>query len=120
MDHGLVLEAGLPEERHGNGQGYSQTTAPRDRSVSRAVFLSRLDADPDLAGFWAAGLAHGLQGARTTAAIHSMRTVEERLAAWLASGRPLPPKVQWQSLAEALGATREALYRELSKRRFAG
>jgi CRP-like cAMP-binding protein len=90
------------------------------RSVSVASFRARLDGNLGLASAWAARLAHGLQGARMNAAIRTMRTVEERLDAWLAGGRTLPPKGQWQSLAEALGVTREALYRELSKRRHAG
>ena len=89
----------------------------RVRSVPVALFRARLDGNLDLARVWAARLAHGLQGARMHAAIRSMRTVEERLEAWLASGRPLPPKGQWQSLADTLGVTREALYRELSRRR---
>jgi CRP-like cAMP-binding protein len=90
------------------------------RSVTLDLFRARLDGDRGLASAWAARLAHGLQGARMNAAIRSMRTVEERLEAWLAGGRPLPPKGQWQSLAETLGVSREALYRELSKRRPAG
>ena len=90
------------------------------RSISEATFRARLDGNLGLASAWAARLAHGLQGARMNAAIRTMRTVEERLDAWLAGGRPLPPKGQWQSLAEALGVTREALYRELSKRRYSG
>jgi CRP-like cAMP-binding protein len=90
------------------------------RSVPLALFRARLDGNLGLASAWAARLAQGLQGARMNAAIRSMRTVEERLEAWLAGGRSLPPRGQWQSLAEELGVTREALYRELSKRRPAG
>jgi CRP-like cAMP-binding protein len=90
------------------------------RSVPLALFRARLDGDLGVAGVWAARLAYGLQGARMNAAIRSMRTVEERLEAWLAGGQPFPPKGQWQNLAETLGVTREALYRELSKRRPAG
>lgn len=91
--------------------------AARVRSVPVTLFRACLDRNIDLARVWAARLAHGLQGARMNAAIRSMRTVEERLESWLAGGRPLPPKGQWQSLADSLGVTREALYRELSKRR---
>lgn len=90
------------------------------RSVALATFRARLDGSPDLAKAWAARLAHGLQGARLNAAIRSMRTVEERLEAWLAGGKALPPKGQWSNLAETLGVTREALYRELSERQDAG
>lgn len=90
--------------------------AAQVRSIALATFHGRLDADPDWAKAWAARLAHGLQGSRLNAAIRSMRTVEERLEAWLAGGKALPPKGQWSNLAETLGVTREALYRELSKR----
>ncbi|MDZ7573817.1 MAG: Crp/Fnr family transcriptional regulator [Pseudotabrizicola sp.] len=90
------------------------------RFVSVASFRTRLDASAGLASAWAARLAHGLQGARMNAAIRTMRTVDERLDAWLAGGKALPPKGQWQTLADALGVTREALYRELSKRRPVG
>jgi CRP-like cAMP-binding protein len=90
------------------------------RSIALATFHARLDASPDLAKAWAARLAHGLQGSRLNAAIRSMRTVEERLEAWLAGAKALPPKGQWSNLAETLGVTREALYRELSKRQDAG
>lgn len=90
------------------------------RSIALPTFRARLDASPDWAKAWAARLAHGLQGSRLNAAIRSMRTVEERLEAWLAGGKALPPKGQWSHLAETLGVTREALYRELSKRQDAG
>jgi CRP-like cAMP-binding protein len=90
------------------------------RSISVATFRARLDGNPVLRSAWAARLAHGLQDARMNSAIRTMRTVEERLDAWAAGGKPLPPKGQWQSLAETLGVTREALYRELSKRRHSG
>ncbi|QYZ72147.1 Crp/Fnr family transcriptional regulator [Neotabrizicola shimadae] len=90
------------------------------QSIALGTFRARLDASPDWAKAWAASLAHGLQGSRLNAAIRSMRTVEERLEAWLAGGKALPPKGQWSTLAETLGVTREALYRELSKRQDAG
>jgi CRP-like cAMP-binding protein len=90
------------------------------RSIALAMFHARLDASPDLAKAWAAPLAHGLQGSRLNAAIRSMRTVEERLEAWLAGAKALPPKGQWSNLAETLSVTREALYRELSTRQDAG
>ena len=95
------------------------TEAASVRSVPVPLFRARLDGNLDLARVWAAQLAHGLQGARMNAAIRSMRTVEERLDAWLAGGRSLPPRGEWQGLADTLGVTREALYRELSKRRLA-
>ena len=87
------------------------------RWVAVDRFRNRLDENRQLANAWAAQLAQGLQGARMTAAIRSMRTLGERLDAWAADGKPLPPKGEWQLLAQSLGVTREALYRELAKRR---
>ena len=84
------------------------------------LFRARLEGSLGLGNAWAERLAHGLQGSRMNAAIRSMRTVEERLEAWLANGKALQPKGQWQGVAEALGVSREALYRELSKRHDAG
>jgi CRP-like cAMP-binding protein len=64
-----------------------------------------------------AHLANAVQEARLRAEIRSLRTTAERLDAWLGEGRALPVKGQWQDLAGELGVTREALYRELAKRR---
>jgi CRP-like cAMP-binding protein len=90
------------------------------RSIALPTFRARLNGNLGLGNAWAERLAHQLQGSRMNAAIRSMRTVEERLEAWLASGRALPPKGQWHSLAETLGVSREALYRELSRRHAGG
>jgi CRP-like cAMP-binding protein len=86
-------------------------------SIPVATFRERLDQNAELASLWAARLARGLQGARMNSAIKSMKTVEERLDAWLADGSALPPKGQWQTLAQSLGVSREAIYREMSRRR---
>ena len=88
----------------------------RARAIPVTEFRRRVDRDSHLAGVWAAGLAHALQAARTNAEIRSLRTVAERLDTWLADGHSLPPRGRLQSLAQILGVTREALYRELSKR----
>lgn len=87
------------------------------RSLPVAVFRERVDRTPALAGAWAASLAHSLQGARLNAEIRTLRTVAERVDAWLGEGSALPPKGEWQNLAYRLGVTREALYRELARRR---
>lgn len=80
-------------------------------------FRARLTADPALAERWAAHLAHAVQSARLRAEIRTLRTVVERLDTWLGEGRALPAKGAWQDLAAELGVSREALYRELSRRR---
>jgi CRP-like cAMP-binding protein len=87
------------------------------RSVPVVDFRARLKADPALAERWAAHLAHAVQTARLRAEIRTLRTVAERLDAWLGEGRALPAKGAWQDLAAELGVSREALYRELARRR---
>jgi CRP-like cAMP-binding protein len=89
----------------------------RLRSIPVRTFRARLDGDIALANAWAERLAHALQGARMNAEIRTLRTVAERIDAWQAGFRPLPPKGQWQNLAQVLGVSREALYRELANRR---
>lgn len=92
-------------------------TAAVLRSVPVAAFRARLAAEPALAERWAAHLAHAVQAARLRAEIRTLRRVAERLDAWLGEGRALPEKGAWQDLAAELGVSREALYRELARRR---
>jgi hypothetical protein len=47
----------------------------------------------------------------------SLRSVADRLDAWLGEGHGLPPPGRMQALVADPGVTREALYRELSRRR---
>jgi hypothetical protein len=55
--------------------------------------------------------------ARVRAEIRSLPKVAERLEAWLREGHVLPDKGCWQDVAAELGVSREALYRELARRR---
>ncbi|WP_420336926.1 Crp/Fnr family transcriptional regulator [Roseibium sp.] len=87
------------------------------RSVSVAQFHDAMRSSPDLAGLWAAQLAATLQNARMLSEIRALKTVSERLDAWLTDNGGLPPKGQIQHVAHMLGVSREALYRELAKRR---
>jgi len=64
-------------------------------------------------------LARSVQAARLRAEIRSLPKVADRLAAWLGEGNALPDKGHWQEVAAELGVTREALYRELARRRMA-
>lgn len=88
--------------------------------VPRQVFRLRLMSDPGLAEDWAGTLARAVQAARLRAEIRSLPRVADRLDAWFAEGHSLPEKGQWQEVAAELGITREALYRELARRRAAG
>jgi CRP-like cAMP-binding protein len=86
-------------------------------SIPVASFRARLRADPDLSEAWAKALSRSVQAARTRAELRTIRTVRGRLDAWLVLGGTLPEKGRYQDLAAELGTTREALYRELSRRR---
>lgn len=85
--------------------------------IGTGIARDRLRADPDLSEHWAACLASAAQAARMRAEIRTIRTVAGRLDAWLSIGNDLPPKGQYQDLASEIGTMREALYRELARRR---
>lgn len=99
---------------HCDAQALSDTTV---RAVTTGEFKTRLAASRPLAESWAAHLAHAVQGARLRAEIRTLRTVAERLDTWMGDGGHLPAKGTWQDVAAELGVSREALYRELAKRR---
>lgn len=86
-------------------------------ALPKQRFLSALTDEPALAESWSALLARSIQTARLRAEIRTLPRVSDRLAAWLCEGNVLPQKGQWQDVAAELGVTREALYRELSRRR---
>jgi CRP-like cAMP-binding protein len=66
---------------------------------------------------WAASMSHQLQAARSRAELMSLRTVSERLDFWLVWNEGgLPGKGLWNDVAEEIGVSPEALYRELSAR----
>jgi CRP/FNR family transcriptional regulator, dissimilatory nitrate respiration regulator len=85
--------------------------------LSRSTFRKRLSTQPALAEVWARSLARAVQSARLQAEIRSLPRVADRLDAWLGEGNRLPEKGRWQEVAADLAVTREALYRELSRRR---
>lgn len=87
------------------------------RSLTVGEFHEALRRSPELAGSWAAQLAASLQKARMLSEIRTLKTVSERLDAWLSDNGQLPPRGQIQHIAHMLGVSREALYRELAKRR---
>lgn len=80
-----------------------------------------LEHDFVIAGEWMAHLSRELQNARKRSEIAALRTVGARLDAWIAwSDDALPGRGDWRGLADELGVSSEALYRELSKRRRCG
>jgi CRP-like cAMP-binding protein len=81
-----------------------------------AAFRHGLSA-PVAAAAWGARLARAVQAARLRAEIRTLRTVAERLEAWIEAGGSIPDRGDWQGLAADLGVSREALYREFARRR---
>ena len=93
-------------------------TDARVRSVPLARALAALGEDRALADAWATALALELQATRARAALLRLRGVAERLDAWLAlTGGPVPPRGERLALADEIGVTPAALYRELARRR---
>lgn len=88
--------------------------------LPRQIFLAKLQAEPALAERWAQNLARSVQAARMRAEIRSLPQVADRLDTWLGEGNFLPEKGRWHEVAAELGVTREALYRELARRRKTG
>ena len=93
------------------------TEAATLSALPKVAFLAALRDHPDLAQAWSALLARAVQAARVRSEIRSLPKVAERLDAWLSEGHVLPDKGRWQDVAAELGVTREALYRELARRR---
>ncbi|MEO6301320.1 MAG: Crp/Fnr family transcriptional regulator [Paracoccaceae bacterium] len=87
------------------------------RLLSIRTFRNVLRDQPDMAEAWAAHLARAVQAARFRSEIRTLRKVSERVDVWLSEGHTLPARGYWQHLASELGVTREALYRELARRR---
>lgn len=111
----VVAEASVYAKRyHCDGIANRPSQA---RKISVALFRARLRDAPDVSDKWAERLAHALQDARMNSEIRSLKTVAERLDAWLGDSRALPSRGRLQELAFVLGVSREALYRELARRR---
>ena len=86
--------------------------------VARSAVRTLLTVDSGFAEAWAFHLAHELQSTRLRAEILSLRTVAERLDAWIAwNGDGVPARGSWRTVASEIGTSPEALYRELAKRR---
>ncbi len=87
-------------------------------AIAKPDLLAALARDTALAAALQAHLAREVQRARQRSEILSLRTVAERLDAWLAANDgTLPPKGDWKLVAAETGISAEALYRELAKRR---
>jgi CRP-like cAMP-binding protein len=92
--------------------------ATRAKGLPAGALRARFRHDPGFAEAWAAHLAREVQRARFRAEVAALRTVAARLDAWLAwQGGAPPRKGEWKAVAEQIGVSAEALYRELGRRR---
>jgi CRP-like cAMP-binding protein len=86
-------------------------------SIPKNAVTRLMRNDAVFAADWAIYLAHEVQSARLRSEILALRTVAERLDAWLAAnGGCLPAKGNWKSVAAEIAVSPEALYRELGRR----
>jgi CRP-like cAMP-binding protein len=121
----LILQKSGPGSVVAEASVYSETyhcdavaSGPAQlRSFAKADILLRLHDDRDFADAWAKHLAHELQKARLHAEILSIKTVARRLDAWIVShDGDTPRKGDWKMVANEIGISPEALYREMAKR----
>lgn len=114
-DHAIVAEASLyAEQYHCDCVCVEAATV---QSVPRANMTRLLHSDPHLAEQWSTYLALELQNMRYRCELLTRRTVAERLSGWLDWNGALPPKGQWKNVANEIGVSPEAFYREIKKRR---
>lgn len=87
-------------------------------AVSRDRVRREFGQHPTFAGSAAAHFARELQRQRFLVSLLRRRTVAARLDAWLGwHGDRLPPRGRWRAIADEMGVSPEALYRELARRR---
>jgi CRP-like cAMP-binding protein len=112
----IVHESSLFAERYACDARAARASIVRAVPVQRVVAAFR--ASYELAHTWARHLEAELHWARTQAEILCLRTVAERLDAWCGfNSGALPPRGRWARVAEEIGVSAEALYRELARRR---
>jgi CRP-like cAMP-binding protein len=86
-------------------------------AVPCATVRARLADNGEFAQAWGAYLSRAVQSARLRAEILSLRTVAQRLDTWLAANDDkLPAKGSWKAIANEIGVSAPALYREIAKR----
>jgi CRP-like cAMP-binding protein len=121
----LVLQRAVPGSILAEASVYSERYHCDARAETHAVtwavtrknLLHGLSESPDLERAWTSHLAHEVQRARLHAEILSIKTVAARLNAWCVWHGELPGKGQWTNIANEIGVSPEALYREIAKRR---
>ncbi len=111
----LISEASLYAEKYHCSAICKQPTIIW--AIPKRDVRKRLEQDSSFAECWVAHLAREIQNTRFQAEVMSLKTVAERLDAWLDwNGSGLPIKGERKGLASQIGVSPEALYRELAKR----
>jgi len=121
----LIYQRAMPGSILAEASIYSETyhcsalviETSRVFSIPRRVLETGFQNDPILALEWSKHLAKEIQQSRLHAEILHLKTVGERLNAWLVWRGEWPPKGQWKNIAREIGVSVEALYREMAKRR---
>jgi CRP/FNR family transcriptional regulator, dissimilatory nitrate respiration regulator len=127
LPHGAALtlqraRAGTPlAEASLFAECYHCDAVAGQKAVVRSIPLRRVKIafrqDVALASAFMCHLAHEVQRSRTQAEILSLKTVAERLNAWIILNGGMPEKGRWREVAAEIDVTPEALYRELAHRR---
>lgn len=112
----ILAEASLFSERYHCDAVAVRAT--RTLALTKSALRDMLLRDAGFAEQWSGYLAREVQTARLRAETLALRTVAERLDAWIASNEGcLPIKGGWKSIATEIAVSPEALYRELARRR---
>jgi CRP-like cAMP-binding protein len=111
----FLAEASLfTDEYHCDAIASARTSV---RVIPRAKMRALFQNNSDFAQAWSSHLGNEVRRARLRAEILSLKTVAERLDAWIANSGQLPIKGKWKSVAQEIGTSAEALYREIASRK---
>ena len=113
----ILAEASLfTPEYHCDAVAVTSATA---HLVSKTAMQELFHTDRTFATAWASHLAGEIRNARLRSEILTLKTVAERLDAWIANHGELPGRGNWKSVALEIGTSPEALYREIARRKSA-
>lgn len=87
------------------------------RLISKTAMQQLFFTDRAFAKAWSAHLAAEVRQARLRAEILSLRTVAAKLDAWIADRGHPPAKGHCKQVAQEIGISPEAFYREMAKRK---
>ena len=114
-DNQVLAEASLYSERYHCDAVVMRRT--RCLAVEVEAFRRAVAEDDAFRRTWDAHLARELMRARQLTELLSRRTVRDRLDGWMQlHGNALPEKGTRTELADELGVSNEALYREIARR----